>query len=419
MATTERYTTVIELNSEQAKRNLDELRKQVESWKSDLAEARENKMGKSFIAAIRKELREAEKELKKYDNEVARTIETMNDLNSASVKRIEEAQKSLKRLASEVPHDSPFYQQLNEQLDMVTQELENIKATKAFEQMQREAEGATRSFAQTRAEAEFVRQTVENIDTASLKQLRMAEQAAKGIKENAQQGTAEYNGASTSLEKIRAKLSDIDAQERKVVTTAEQYNQAMKNIRKEEKMVSDEMELIDRTLRNLDKASIRDIEFSIKALKEQLQDAERSGKSVEELTEKLQRLNKELKKVQDMQHPDKGGIFSRGVRFLNTNWGAITQIMGAVTGLSTTVRSAVKDYAEMEEEMADVRKYTGLADEAVRDLNEDLKKMDTRTPREQLNKLAGSAGRLGLQSKKDILELFRAMLIFALISWSL
>ena len=133
MATTERYTTVIELNSEQAKRNLDELRKQVESWKSDLAEARENKMGKSFIAAIRKELREAEKELKKYDNEVARTIETMNDLNSASVKRIEEAQKSLKRLASEVPHDSPFYQQLNEQLDMVTQELENIKATKAFE----------------------------------------------------------------------------------------------------------------------------------------------------------------------------------------------------------------------------------------------------------------------------------------------
>ena len=65
MATTEKYTTVIELNSEQAKRNLDELRKKVESWKSDLAEAREKKMGRSFIAAIRKELSEDEKELKK------------------------------------------------------------------------------------------------------------------------------------------------------------------------------------------------------------------------------------------------------------------------------------------------------------------------------------------------------------------
>lgn len=39
MATTEKYTTVIELNSEQAKRNLDELRRKVESWKNDLAEA--------------------------------------------------------------------------------------------------------------------------------------------------------------------------------------------------------------------------------------------------------------------------------------------------------------------------------------------------------------------------------------------
>ena len=43
MATTEKYTTVIELNSEQAKRSLDELRRKVESWKSDLAEAKEKR----------------------------------------------------------------------------------------------------------------------------------------------------------------------------------------------------------------------------------------------------------------------------------------------------------------------------------------------------------------------------------------
>ena len=56
MATTEKYTTVIELNSEQAKRNLEELRRQVQSWKTDLAKAREQKMGKSFIRDIQKEL---------------------------------------------------------------------------------------------------------------------------------------------------------------------------------------------------------------------------------------------------------------------------------------------------------------------------------------------------------------------------
>ena len=85
MVTTEKYTTVIELNSEQAKRNLDELRRKVESWKSNLAEAREKRMGKSFIAAIRKELTAAEKELKKYDNEVARTIDTNVSISCASM----------------------------------------------------------------------------------------------------------------------------------------------------------------------------------------------------------------------------------------------------------------------------------------------------------------------------------------------
>ena len=54
MATTEKYTTVIELNAEQAKRNLDELRKKVESWKSDLAEAREKKMRKKASCDCRK-----------------------------------------------------------------------------------------------------------------------------------------------------------------------------------------------------------------------------------------------------------------------------------------------------------------------------------------------------------------------------
>lgn len=406
MATTERYTTVIELNSEQAKRNLDELRRKVESWKSDLAEAREKKMGRSFIAAIRKELKDAEKELKKYDSEVARTIDTMNNLQSASVDRIEDAQKNLKRLASEVPHDSPFFQHLNDQLDMVTQELENIKATKAFEQLKLEAAGAAKTFEQTRAEAEFVKQTVENIDTASLKQLRLAEQTAKGIKEHAQQGSAEYNGAATSLDKIRAKLSDIDAQERRVITTAQQYNQAMRDIRKEEKMVANEMELIDRTLQNLNTASVRDIEFSIKAVKEQLQDAERSGDSVEQLTEKLKLLNTELKKVQDMQKPEekKGNIFSRSMDFLNKNWGAITQVISTYSGIRDVIKGSVEAFAEMDQEMNNVRKYTGQTIEEVERMNETFKQMDTRTPREQLNQLAGSAGRLGITSTGAVME---------------
>lgn len=247
---------------------------------------------------------------------------------------------------------------------------------------------------------------MENIDTASLKQLKTAEQTARSIKESARQGTEEYDKAAANLSAIQGKLSDIDAKERKIVSLAEQYNQAMKSIGHEEKIVANETELINKTLGNLSSASVRDIETSIKALKEQLQDMERSGKGVEETTENIKKLNMELKKVQDMQSPsqNKKVFFSRGADFMNRNWGVITQTIAAYSGLRYVIKGSIEEFAKMDQEMANVRKYTGQASEEVERMNEDFKRMDTRTSREQLNQLAGSAGRLGITSTAAVEE---------------
>lgn len=72
------------------------------------------------------------------------------------------------------------------------------------------------------------------------------------------------------------------------------------------------------------------------------------------------------------------------------------------------MRGAVDAYADMDQEMANVRKFTGMTAEQVADLNEEFKKMDTRTSREDLNKLAQEAGRLGKTSKEDVLGFIRA-----------
>ena len=406
MATTEKYTTIIELNSEQAKRNLEELRKQVEKWKNDIADAKENKMGKSYIASMQKELRAAEKELKKYDNEVARTIDTLNNIGSASVQQIEKAQKSLRKIASEVPHDDELYVKLNEQLDMVTSEMENIKAMKTFEQMKIEAEGAAKSAAQLKEELDYVKHTADNAATASVKQLQLAQRTAEGIKNASKQGDDEWVQANGALEKIRARLEEIEDSEKKVVTVIERYNKELEQAGKKAEIVKNDTELVNRTMDKLNSASIRDIEYSIKILNEQLRDTERSGKNVEELTEKLKKLKEELNKVQEMQKPDtkKGNIFSRSVDFLNKNWGAITQVISIFSETRDIVRGSVEAFAEMDQEMNNVRKYTGQTTEEVQKMNDAFKQIDTRTPREKLNQLAGSAGRLGITATEDIME---------------
>jgi TP901 family phage tail tape measure protein len=71
-------------------------------------------------------------------------------------------------------------------------------------------------------------------------------------------------------------------------------------------------------------------------------------------------------------------------------------------------RKSVDDFASMDQEMASVRKFTGQTAEEVAAMNEEFKKMDTRSPREELNKLAQEAGRLGKSSQEDILGFVRA-----------
>lgn len=165
-------------------------------------------------------------------------------------------------------------------------------------------------------------------------------------------------------------------------------------------------EQVNKTFNNLSSASYKELSATMKAVQKQL----RSG-AVERNSEEWKRLQKKLKEVKsemaaiNNESKESIGVWGRLRNTLNTNWGAITQIIIGYNTLRDTIRNCAQAYAGMEESMANVRKYTGQTDEEVHRMNEDFKRMDTRTAREQLNELAGSAGRLGITSK-DMIEEF-------------
>ena len=165
-------------------------------------------------------------------------------------------------------------------------------------------------------------------------------------------------------------------------------------------------EQVNKTFNNLSSASYKELSATMKAVQKQL----RSG-AVDRNSEEWKRLQKKLKEVKsemaaiNNESKESIGVWGRLRNTLNTNWGAITQIIIGYNTLRDTIRKCAQAYADMEESMANVRKYTGQTDEEVHRMNEDFKRMDTRTAREQLNELAGSAGRLGITSK-DMIEEF-------------
>lgn len=79
-------------------------------------------------------------------------------------------------------------------------------------------------------------------------------------------------------------------------------------------------------------------------------------------------------------------------------------VIASLTGVALTARKCVDEFAEMQEAESQVRKYTGMTTEEVSLLNEEFKRLDTRTARTRLNELAGDAGKLGISGKKDVME---------------
>ena len=155
-------------------------------------------------------------------------------------------------------------------------------------------------------------------------------------------------------------------------------------------------------LAKLNEASPKELRHTLKQLKADLDHMERGSSAWNRHVEAIKRVKAEIKNV-DAELREHEGLLSRLNRKVN-EWGmSIASAAAAFTGLVFTARQAVQAYADMEAEMANVRKFTGMTDEEVEKLNESFKKMDTRTSREDLNKLAQEAGRLGLQSQEDVL----------------
>lgn len=203
------------------------------------------------------------------------------------------------------------------------------------------------------------------------------------------------------LEQVKQKK--IDAFKKGEDTGA--FDKEIKRINASLNTLRTSQERVNRTLGNLSSASYKELSVTMKTVQKQL----RSG-AVERNSEEWKRLQQKLKEVKremnamNSESKETTSLWSRFVNVLNTNWGAVSQIIAAYAGLSMTIRKCAQAYADMEESMANVRKYTGQTDEEVRRMNEDFKRMDTRTAREQLNELAGSAGRLGITSKEMIEE---------------
>ncbi|MBQ7941683.1 MAG: phage tail tape measure protein [Muribaculaceae bacterium] len=218
--------------------------------------------------------------------------------------------------------------------------------------------------------------------------------------------------AEETLAKLKQRASDYrDA----IAKAAKEGNKTeLKRLRKELTATEREIKSIQTAtinvadvLKRLDSATPKELRATLKQLTKELEGMERGTKAWDVQAAKIARVKGELDNVRSAVASQRSGM----EKF--TDWLAVWQtsifaIMYKFSGIVSLADGFVQDFAEMDSALANTQKFTGMMREEVELLNEEFKKMDTRTSRVELNELAAAAGRLGKNTVDDVLGFVRA-----------
>lgn len=203
-------------------------------------------------------------------------------------------------------------------------------------------------------------------------------------------------------ERMRSANRELQKTKKQFGETSEEYKkqtEVIKQLQQEYDNLYEEIGLTNLSLRDLGKRQ-KDLNAILRQLNP-------NTELYKQYSEQLKEVNNRIKELRGTANETRFSLSKLTDGF--NKYGAIAaSAIAGLTGITLTMRSCVNEYAEMEEAQSQVIKYTGLAKDEVKELNEEFKQMDTRTPRTRLNELAGDAGKLGISTKEGVKEFVEA-----------
>ena len=231
----------------------------------------------------------------------------------------------------------------------------------------------------------------------------MNQNASVNVSVNGQEAKKELENLEVIAKGLRKQLADAyNANDTRGIKKADaelkKVQKSMANIRRESFNVNEVMS-------RLDKATPKELRKTLAQINRELNSGkvERGSKAWNEYQQKAHAVREELRGINTEQKAATSLIERMGGAvkgFFTSTVGKVA--MGA--GMLISAKEIEDNFLKVSESYAGVIKYTGLTTEATKAMNEEYRKLDTRTPREKLNVFAMDAGRLGIQVKDDILD---------------
>lgn len=233
------------------------------------------------------------------------------------------------------------------------------------------------------------------------------EEARVTLRVNTAEAKSEFEALETKAARLRQKLAEaFRSGDPKGIREANRELQSterwLANMRTNAANVRAALERLDQSTPKQLRKLIADINRELNSGR-----VRRGSAEWEAYTGQLRRARTQLQSIQAESRATESMLSRLNRRF--NEWGAgLAAGIAGFAGLVLSGKQAVQTYADMQAEEANVIKYTGMTAEQVERLNEEFRRMDTRTSRENLNRLAQEAGRLGKTTEEDVMGYVRA-----------
>lgn len=216
------------------------------------------------------------------------------------------------------------------------------------------------------------------------------------------QGAANiFKGTPEQLKQAKQVLEETLATTEKGSHRYEQLRRALDGVALEEKRVGGVTKEMQAVLDAPKGRSFNELKVAVEQGRKALNDMSRTTKEEQEaydkLAEKIRAADLEMK---NLGNESKGttSAFEKAVSRLKTY---ISLYMGTAVAIQK-IGDTMGDTMTLSDKMGEVRKTTGFTADQVGRLSDNLAKLDTRTPIQDLMDMAAAAGQLGLHTEEDV-----------------
>lgn len=219
--------------------------------------------------------------------------------------------------------------------------------------------------------------------------------------QDASKGEASVEELEKAIAMVKEKLRHS-----KDATVTEKLKQQLDKLNPALNLTKTSLERVTATLGNVKAANLGSLKEAAERLKIELNDVNIKMDDFNRKAAQLKQVNERIKEL-EAQTKNVSSAWDNAVSRLK-NW---VLIYAGSSEIFNKMVQAYQGSLKLSDAMTDVQKTTGLAADEVVRLTDEVQELDTRITNEKLMEAATEAGRIGLKTRKEVLEFTRASAI--------